>query len=78
MDEPVPQAGLPAVTVEAQAARAERHYARLRRRASRWLAEHRLGGLRGEMVLLLPDLFMLLIRFAARRAHCAGPQVHRG
>ncbi len=75
MDEPVRQAGLPAVTVEAQAARAERHYARLRRRASRWLAEHRLGGLRGEMVLLLPDLFMLLIRLLRDGRIAAGLKV---
>lgn len=46
----------------AEIARAERHYTRLRARVARWLEGHRMGGLRGEMVLLLPDLFMLLIR----------------
>jgi len=46
----------------AEAARAERHYARLRGRATRWLAGHRLDGQRAELLFLLPDLFMLVIR----------------
>jgi uncharacterized membrane protein YkvA (DUF1232 family) len=44
--------------------RAERHYTRLRRAISAWFRRRggKAGGLVGEVLLLLPDLFALVIR----------------
>ena len=48
--------------LEIKIARAETFYARLRRKTERWLERHRIGWALREYLLLLPDLFMLVIR----------------
>lgn len=52
--------------------RARRTYTRLRRRTAAWLGRHRVPGPLRDYMLLLPDLFMLLIRLIR------DPRVDRG
>lgn len=58
--------------LEGEIERAERHYERLRRRTSRWLERRHLNETVREYLLLLPDMFMLLIRLLR------DPRVNRG
>lgn len=59
-----PRRAEPVVTTEGalDERRAGRTYTRLRRRTSQWLARRRVPGPVRDYLLLLPDLFMLLVR----------------
>jgi uncharacterized membrane protein YkvA (DUF1232 family) len=57
------------VVVEFDVERAERHYTKLRRAIAAWFRRRggKVGGTVGEIVLLLPDLFALVIRLMGDR-----------